>query len=98
MTKRLEDAEVRLQRLLEGLPRDPLTLSGIQCAADRVERSASALPQIVQTAIDGVGQQAAQGLAHAMGSEAQRLMLAARRAEQAAVDYEQAVGCGRTSR
>ena len=39
-----------------------------------------------------LGKQAAQGLAHAMGSEAERLMLAARRAEQAAADYEQAVG------
>lgn len=91
LAERLEDAEERLQQLLAGLPRDPMTLAAIQRAAQRVEASGSVLPGIVQTAIGEVGKQAAQGLAQAVAPHVQDLARAAFRAEQAAKSYEQAV-------
>ena len=88
---RLEASEKRLNTLLGGLPRDPLTLASITRAADRVESTAAGFPEVVKTAIDSLGAPVAKEFKDTVAKPTGEILAAAAAATAAAGDYSRAV-------
>ncbi len=88
---RLEASEKRLNALIGGLPRDPLTLASITRAADRVESTAADFPEVVKTAIDELGAPVATKFTTAVAKPTADINVAAAAATAAAGVYSRAV-------
>lgn len=88
---RLEASEKRLNALIGGLPRDPLTLASITRAADRVESTATGFPEVVKTAIDELGAPVASKFTSAVAKPTADIKSAAAAATAAAGAYSRAV-------
>lgn len=88
---RLESSENRLNALIGGLPKDPLTLASIVKAAARVEATADGFPKVVKTAIDELGAPVATKFTTAVAKPTADINVAAAAATAAAGVYSRAV-------
>ena len=88
---RLEASEKRLNALIGGLPRDPLTLASITRAAERVESTAADFPEVVKMAIDALGSPVATNFKTAVAKPTADINVAAAAATAAAGVYSRAV-------